>query len=308
MGERVAQTLRHPAKSRRLLGALCVGWQAMTIALPPDLENTVVVAAFEGWNDAGEAASRALDHLADLCDARTVGEVDPEEFYDFQVNRPVISVEEAGLRSVEWRTTHVLVGSLPQGRDIVLIRGIEPNIRWRTFTEQMVDIVRSAGATRVVLLGALLADTPHRRSLPVTGISSSDELAAQLGLDPASYTGPTGIVGVMAAGLEAAGLPIVSYWASVPYYVGQPPSPKATLALMRCVEDAVEHELDLGELPEQAHAWERAVDEMVSEDEELAGIVDALEEQADSARLESASGDSIAAEFERYLRRRDPES
>jgi predicted ATP-grasp superfamily ATP-dependent carboligase len=281
----------------------------MTIIMPTDLRDPVVVAAFEGWNDAGEAASSALDHLAELCDARPVGEVDPEDFYDFQVNRPVISVEEAGVRSIEWRTTRVLVGSLDDaGPDIVFIRGIEPNIRWRTFTEQMVQICRAVSARRVVLLGALLADTPHRRSLPVTGVSSSTELASGLRLDPASYTGPTGIVGVLAAGLEDAGLPVVSYWASVPYYVGQPPSPKATVALLRCVEDAVDRALDLGDLPEEAHAWERAVNEMVSDDEELAGIVAALEEQADSVRLESASGDTIAAEFERYLRRRDPES
>jgi predicted ATP-grasp superfamily ATP-dependent carboligase len=281
----------------------------MTIIMPTDLTDPVVVAAFEGWNDAGEAASRALDHLAELCDAQPVGEVDPEEFYDFQVNRPVISVEEAGVRGIEWRTTRVMVGSLDDdGADIVLIRGIEPNIRWRTFTEHMVQICQAVSARRVVLLGALLADTPHRRSLPVTGVSSSPDLAEVLRLDPASYTGPTGIVGVLAAGLEDAGLPVVSYWASVPYYVGQPPSPKATVALLRCVEDALDRALDLADLPEEAHAWERAVDEMVSDDEELAGIVTALEEQADSARLESASGDTIAAEFERYLRRRDPES
>lgn len=281
----------------------------MTIIMPTDLRDPVVVAAFEGWNDAGEAASQALDHLAELCDAQPVGEVDPEEFYDFQVNRPLISVEEAGVRSIEWRTTRVMVGALDDdGPDIVLIRGIEPNIRWRTFTEQMVQICHEVSARRVVLLGALLADTPHRRSLPVTGVSSSPDLAAGLRLDPASYTGPTGIVGVLAAGLEDAGLPVVSYWASVPYYVGQPPSPKATVALLRCVEDAMDRALDLGDLPEEAHAWERAVDEMVTDDDELAGIVTALEEQADSVRLESASGDTIAAEFERYLRRRDPES
>jgi predicted ATP-grasp superfamily ATP-dependent carboligase len=154
------------------------------------------------------------------------------------------------------------------------------------------------------VLGARLADTPHGRTVPVTGVSSSEELAARLSLQPASYTGPTGIVGVLGDALRAAQVPAVSYWASVPYYVAQPPSPKATLALLRCVEDVLDVSLDLGDLPDEARAWERAVDEMVADDDELAGLVHQLEDNAEDEGLENASGDAIAAEFERYLRRR----
>ncbi len=277
----------------------------MKITLPAHMSQPVVVAAFEGWNDAGEAASRAVEHLADLCDATLLDEIDPEEYYDFQVNRPLISLDQTGVRRVDWRTTRFYAGSLPGGPDVVLVRGIEPNVRWRHFTDEMLRGCRAVRASSVVLLGALLADVPHRRSLPVTGVSAAAQITSRVSLDPASYTGPTGIVGVLAAAMETDDMPVVSFWASVPYYVGQPPSPKATLALLRRVEDALDVTLDMGELPDEAMAWERAVDELVSDDEELAGIVTQLEEQADSDRLESASGDSIAAEFERYLKRRD---
>jgi proteasome assembly chaperone (PAC2) family protein len=275
------------------------------IALARPLSRPVVVAAFEGWNDAGEAASSAVSHLAELCDALPVGEMDPEPFYDFQVNRPMITIDESGVRRIEWRTTRLQAGRLGSpGRDVLLVRGIEPSVRWRAFTAELVQVCRQLDASSVVLLGALLADVPHSRDLPVTGVSGSAGLARRLDLQPASYTGPTGIVGVLAEALEASGLPVVSYWASVPYYVGQPPSPKATLSLLRRVEDAVDVPVDVRDLPDEAQAWEQAVDDMVTEDEELAEIVRQLEEQADSDRLRSASGDSIAAEFERYLRRR----
>lgn len=277
----------------------------MKITLPRPLHRPVVVAAFEGWNDAGEAASSAVAHVAELSQARAIGEIDPEDFYDYQVNRPTISMDEAGVRRIEWRTTTLQAGRLPRsGRDVVLVRGIEPSIRWRGFTRELVQACHDLDASGVVLLGALLADVPHGRDIAVTGVSSSAEMAARLRLEPSSYAGPTGIVGVLAEALDVAGVPVVSYWASVPYYVSQPPNPKATLALLRRVEDAVDAPIDVGELPEEAQAWERAVDAMVSDDEELAEIVQQLEQQADSDRLQSASGDSIAAEFERYLRRR----
>ncbi len=280
----------------------------MEITLARPLTRPVVVAAFEGWNDAGEAASSAAAHLAAICQAHQVGRMDPEDYYDFQVNRPTITLDEGGVRRIEWPTTRVLAGRLPRSEtDLVIVRGIEPSVRWRTFTDELVQACRGLDACAVVLLGALLADTPHGRSVPVTGVSGSQDLADRLRLAPASYTGPTGIVGVLADALTVTGLPVVSYWASVPYYVAQPPSPKATVALLRRVEDVLDSPLDLGELPDEAHAWERAVDEMVSDDEELTGIVTQLEEHADSENLEAASGDAIAAEFERYLRRRRSE-
>jgi predicted ATP-grasp superfamily ATP-dependent carboligase len=278
------------------------------ISLDRPLARPVVVASFEGWNDAGEAASSAAAHLAQTCQARQVAHIDPEDYYDFQVNRPTITLDESGVRRIEWPTTRVLAGRLPgTGTDLVILRGIEPSVRWRSFTAEVVQACRTLDASVVVLLGALLADTPHGRSVPVTGVSGSRELVRRLRLEPASYTGPTGIVGVLADALTEVGVPVVSYWASVPYYVAQPPSPKATVALLRKVEDVLDSPLDLGELPDEAHAWERAVDEMVSEDEELTSIVQQLEQHADAENLQATSGDAIAAEFERYLRRRRPD-
>jgi hypothetical protein len=267
----------------------------------------VVVAAFEGWNDAGEAASAAVTHLAGSCAAAPAGELDPEDYYDFQVNRPTITLDAGGVRQLDWPTTRLLVGHLPDGRDLLLVRGIEPSIRWRSFTAELVDLCQSVDAPAVVLLGALLADSPHNRSVPVTGVGPPSDLTARLTLHPSSYTGPTGIVGVLGDALARRGLPVVSYWASVPYYVAQPPSPKATLALLRHVEDVLDLPLDLADLPEEAVAWERAVDEMVSEDSELSGLVHQLEDHVDNEGLEQTSGEAIAAEFERYLRRRRPE-
>jgi hypothetical protein len=277
------------------------------IRLTRAVSRPVVVAAFEGWNDAGEAASSAVAHLAGLCDASPVGAMDPEPYYDFQVNRPTISLDETGVRRLEWPTTRVRAGRLgDNGPDVVLVHGIEPSVRWRSFAAELVDLCRDVEASTVVLLGALLADSPHGRPVPVTGVGGNDELTRRYSLQPANYTGPTGILGVLADALTRAELPTVSYWASVPYYVAQPPSPKATLALLRRVEDVLDRSLDLGDLPDEALAWERAVDEMVAEDEELAGLVHQLEDHADNEGLENASGDAIAAEFERYLRRRDP--
>ena len=280
----------------------------MEIRLTRPLHRPVVVAAFEGWNDAGEAATSAIAHLAGGCDAQPVGQIDPEEYYDFQVNRPTITLDEGGVRRLDWPTTRVLVGSVPAtGRDLVLVRGIEPSIRWRSFTAELVQLCQAVEPATVVLLGALLADSPHNRTVPVAGVGGSSDLVQRLGLEPASYTGPTGIVGVLGDALTRAGLPVVSYWASVPYYVAQPPSPKATLALLRRVEDVLDCALDLADLPDEATAWEQAVDAMVAEDEELTGLVQQLEDHVDNEGLENTSGEAIAAEFERYLRRRRPE-
>lgn len=280
----------------------------MQISLSRPLHRPVVVAAFEGWNDAGESASAALDRLAEITDAEDVGGLDPEDYYDFQVNRPFISLDENGVRSIDWRTTSVLAGQHPGGPDVLLVRGIEPNIAWRAFTREIVEVCQQVDASCVVLLGALLADVPHGRPLPVTGVSSAPSLRDRLSLEPAAYSGPTGIVGVLADGLEQAAIPVVSYWVSVPYYVGQPPSPKATLALLRRVEDVLGAPVDPGDLASDAAAWDEAVTAMVQDDDELTAIVSQLEEQADAEPMGSADGDSIAAEFERYLRRRDPES
>jgi len=189
-------------------------------------------------------------------------------------------------------------------RDIVLVHGIEPNMRWRRFCDELVVSFTKIGAEMIVLLGALLADSPHTRPVPVSGSVSQPRLAAKLSMQPVDYNGPTGIVGVLQQACGNASLPAVSLWASVPHYVAQPPNPKATLALIRGIEDAADLTLPLADLPEQARAWERGVDELAQQDTEVAEYVRALEEQRDAADLPEASGDAIARDFERYLRRR----
>ncbi|CAM3236022.1 PAC2 family protein [Nocardioides dubius] len=271
----------------------------------PELVDPVVIAAFEGWNDAGEAASGVVDHLMDVWQARVIGAVDPDDFYDYQVNRPVIGCDENGYRSITWPGTQIAVASPPGlDHDIVLIRGLEPNMRWRQYCAELLAACDELGASMMVTLGALLADAPHTRPVPVTGTASEPELVDRLSLEESSYEGPTGIVGVFQDACSRFDMPTVGYWAAVPHYVAQPPCPKATLALVGCLEELLEASIPLGELPDEARAWERGVDELASEEEEIADYVRALEEARDTADLPEASGEAIAKEFERYLKRR----
>ena len=273
-----------------------------------DLVDPIVVAAFEGWNDAADAASAAVDHLIRVWHARVIGAVDPEDFYDFQVNRPLVGVDASGHRRITWPSTQIAVASPPSlHRDVVLIRGIEPNMRWRQFTAELVTACEELGATLVVTLGALLADTPHTRPIPVTGTATEPELVDRLKLEESTYEGPTGIVGVFQDACVQVDMPAVSYWAAVPHYVAQPPCPKATLALLGQLEDLFEASIPLDDLPEDARAWERGVDELAQEDEDVADYVRALEETRDTTDLPEASGEAIAREFERYLKRRQDE-
>jgi proteasome assembly chaperone (PAC2) family protein len=280
------------------------------VTLPPrpegvaPLRDPVLIAAFEGWNDAGDAATSAVEHLEQAWAGEPVAALDPEDFYDFQVNRPTVSLVDGLTRHVTWPTTRVSVCRLPGPRDVVLVRGIEPNIRWRHFCDELRAIADELGVSLVVTLGALLADSPHTRPVPVSGTASDPATAASLGLEASRYEGPTGIVGVLQDACTRAGLPAVSFWAAVPHYVAQPPCPKATLALLRRVEDVVDLPVPLGELPEQARAWERQVDELAAEDSDVADYVASLEEREPETELPEASGDAIAKEFERYLRRR----
>ncbi|MEV5572006.1 PAC2 family protein [Spirillospora sp. NPDC052269] len=271
----------------------------------PDLVDPVVVAAFEGWNDAGEAASGVITHLEGAWDATPIAELDPDDYYDFQVTRPMVEMIDGETRGISWPTTRISRARLPTGRDVVLIHGIEPNMRWRSFCREIVDKIHELGAREVVLLGALLADAPHTRPVPVTGAANDTAMVTDLNLEPARYEGPTGILGVLQDACAKAELPTVSLWAAVPHYVAQPPSPKATLALLRRVEDLLDVAIPLGELPEEARAWENGVNELAEEDSEVAEYVRTLEEQKDATELPEASGDAIAREFERYLRRRD---
>ena len=271
----------------------------------PDLVAPVVIAAFEGWNDAADAASAVVDHLIEVWDARIIGAIDPEEFYDFQVNRPVIGTDANGHRRVSWPTTRIAVASPPDlDRDVILIRGIEPNMRWRQFCAELLAACDDLGGELVITLGALLADAPHTRSISVTGTATEPELVDRLRLEQSTYEGPTGIVGVFQDACVLLDVPAVSYWASVPHYVAQPPCPKATLALVRQLEDLLEVSIPLGDLPEDARAWERGVDELAEEDEDIADYVRSLEETRDTTDLPEATGEAIAREFERYLKRR----
>ncbi len=272
-------------------------------------DNALVIAAFEGWNDAGEAASEAVSHLLVGWRATLLASIDPEDYYDFQVNRPHVGFDSEGGRELSWRTTsiwHCQAG--PPDRDVVLLTGIEPNLRWRSFCQELLDYLTGIGATSVVTLGALLADVPHTRPVPVNGISSNPDLAERFGLEPSRYTGPTGIVGVIQEASHRRGLETMSYWAAVPHYVAQAPAPKATLALLGQIEDLVGVPIDMRGLPEEAKAWERGVDELASDDSDVADYVRSLEEERDTADLPEATGDAIAREFERYLKRRADDS
>ncbi|MBQ0926439.1 PAC2 family protein [Saccharopolyspora endophytica] len=274
----------------------------------PRLTDPIVVCAFEGWNDAGDAASSAIEHLQLIWDAESLSELDPDPYYDFQVTRPTVKLVDGVTRQVTWPTTRLTVCRPPGAEhDVILVHGIEPNMRWRAFSAELVDKIEKLGARTVVTLGALLADAPHTRPVPVSGTAYDEDSAATFGLERTRYEGPTGIVGIFQDACVQAGIPAISFWAAVPHYVSQPPSPKATLALLHRVEEALDVEVPLGNLPDQAEEWEETVSEMAEEDEDVRNYVRALEERGDAeVRLTEASGDAIAAEFERYLRRRGP--
>jgi predicted ATP-grasp superfamily ATP-dependent carboligase len=269
-----------------------------------ELRDPIMIAAFEGWNDAGEAATAAIEHLAEVWNAEPVAAIDPEEYYDFQVNRPRVVVED-GKRRVSWPTTRILLATSPSlSRDVVLVQGIEPSTRWRSFTIELLEFARQIGVTSFVTLGALLADVPHTRPIPVTATSEHDDVIRSFGLEPSKYEGATGIVGVLADAACQADLPSLSCWAAVPHYAGGTPSPKATLGLIAKVEELLDLTIPRGDLPDQSRAWEHGVDEMAESDDEVAEYVHSLEQAQDTADLPEASGDAIAREFERYLRRR----
>ncbi|MCD9143424.1 PAC2 family protein [Streptomyces albireticuli] len=276
----------------------------------PELIDPVMICAFEGWNDAGDAASSAVAHLDREWKGEVFGALDAEDYYDFQVNRPTVWLD-GGVRKVTWPTTRLSVvrtGGGAEGtpqRDLVLVRGIEPSMRWRSFCNEILGFAHELGVEMVIVLGSLLGDTPHTRPVPVSGITSDPDLARTMDLEESRYEGPTGIVGILQEACTHAGVPAVSLWAAVPHYVSQPPNPKATLALLNRLEDLIDLRIPLGELPEDARAWQLGVDQLAAEDSEVAEYVQSLEEARDTADLPEASGEAIAREFERYLRRRD---
>ncbi|MCW2529060.1 MAG: (Proteasome assembly chaperone) family, partial [Pseudonocardiales bacterium] len=255
---------------------------------------------------AGDAATNAVEHLETIWGAQTLLEIDPDPYYDFQVNRPTDSLVDGITRRVTWPTTRLAVCRPPGAAfDVVLLRGIEPNMRWRSFCDEILDAVHGLNIATVITLGALLSDSPHTRPTPVSGTAYDAESAARYGLDTSRYEGPTGIVGVLQDACVAVGIPAISFWGAVPHYVAQPPNPKATLALLHRIEETLDLAVDLGELPQEAAEWQKLVDEMAAEDDEVTEYIHGLEQRDEEGELREASGDSIAREFERYLRRRD---
>ncbi|MBC2878215.1 MULTISPECIES: PAC2 family protein [Streptomyces] len=310
----------------------------------PELIDPVMICAFEGWNDAGDAASSAVAHLDREWKGEVFAALDAEDYYDFQVNRPTVWLD-GGVRKITWPTTRLSVvrtgggsggpagtgeagdtggtagiggmagiggpggiGGSKGPRDLVLVRGIEPSMRWRSFCNEILGFAHELGVEMVVILGSLLGDTPHTRPVPVSGVTSDPDLARTMDLEESRYEGPTGIVGILQEACTHAGVPTVSLWAAVPHYVSQPPNPKATLALLNRLEDLIDLRIPQGDLPEDARAWQLGVDQLAAEDSEVAEYVQSLEQARDTADLPEASGEAIAREFERYLRRRDGQS
>lgn len=274
----------------------------------PELVEPVLIGAFEGWSDAGDAATAAIEHLELTWGATPLAAVDPDDYYDFQVNRPTSSLVDGVTRRIEWPTTRFSVCRPPGAtRDVVLMRGIEPNMRWQSFCLEILELIRELGVETVVTLGALLTDNPHTRPVDVSGTSYDPASATRFGLERSQYEGPTGITGVLQDACVRVGIPAISFWAAVPHYVSSAPSPKATLALLHRVEDVLDLPVPVGSLPDQADQWVEAVNSMATEDEDVAEYVRSLEERA-GEDIEVPSGDVIAKDFERYLRRRGPGS
>lgn len=287
----------------------------------PQLVKPVLVAAFEGWNDAGNAASDAVAYLSRAWGATSFACFDSEELFDFTSSRPHVRIESGETRKLEWPS--VTLASAPltgEARDVVLLYGPEPQLRWRSFTNELCEAALQLGITTAVLLGALLADVPHTRPVRISGGAATSDLAALAHLEPSYYEGPTGILGVVADALGRSGIPTASLWASVPHYVSQSSSPKAALALVERAALLVGSAVDVAELEISSAAYERQVNELVASDDDAAAYVSRLEEQDeedrdepvqlaqdDVARLLPASGERLAAEVERYLRehRRD---
>ena len=274
----------------------------------PDLRNPVMIAAFGGWNDAGEAATGAIDHLLSVWPYITIAEIESEDYYDFQVNRPIASVDENDVRRITWPTTRIYGVSTPDlDRDLVLIKGIEPSMRWRTFVSEILDVADDLEVSTVVTLGALLADGPHSRPISVSATGANPEISLRLGLDVSKYEGPIGIVGALQDLSHRRGIDAVSLWCEIPHYAPNPPSPKASLALLNALEDFLSISIPQNLLPELSKQWETTVDQLAREDNEISEYVKQLEESRDATDLPEATGDAIAKEFERYLRRRSNE-
>lgn len=267
-----------------------------------------LIVAFEGWNDAGEAASGAAKFLAQAINAEVVATVDPEEYYDFQFNRPTVSFSESGERVLSWPTTEFCIPGSNSDSSISalsLLVGTEPSRRWKSFTAEILEMIQDREIEKVLFLGAMLADVPHTRPISIVATSQNAGAREILGLEKSQYEGPVGILSVLGLALEAEGIATVALWASVPHYVHNAPSPKATLALLIEVERYLGIQFDHGQLAEEAFAWERGIDEIAQNDEEMANYILQLENNSDEAATIEQSANQLAAEFEEFLRSND---
>jgi proteasome assembly chaperone (PAC2) family protein len=283
----------------------------LSVAFRPELRRPVLIAAFRGWNDGGQGASLAGGYLAKQWEAARFADIEPEGFYDFQATRPHVSLVEGLTRKVDWPDNAFFHASIPGAdRDAIILLGVEPNLRWKTFAGLVLEVAQDLGTELVVTFGSLLADVPHTRPAPVTGAATDPALVEELGVEPSRYEGPTGIVGIVHDACRAADIRSVSLWAAVPHYVSLAPSPRAALALVRRFGELLHVEIDIAELEQAAVEYSEQVSEAVSTDAETAAYVEELERRVDM--LEAAddlpSGDTLAAELTRFLRERDEEN
>lgn len=270
-------------------------------------DGRILVVAFEGWNDAGEAASGAVRTVKERLELYPIAEVDPEDYFDYQFNRPSVVMDEEGNRQLIWPGVTAYGPTRPasgdEGSNIYLLLGTEPSRGWKTFVREILDVIESNEIGAVVFLGAMLADVPHSRPISVFTSSENRDVRQKLGIERSSYEGPVGILSVLGEAIERAGIPTVSIWASVPHYVHNAPSPKATLALIDKLEEIIDVVIPRGDLLSEAQAWESGIDALAGDDDDMASYIEQLEQARDTVDSPEASGEAIAQEFERYLRR-----
>jgi proteasome assembly chaperone (PAC2) family protein len=277
----------------------------------PSLRDPIMLIAFSGWNDGAEAATGALDHLLSAwTDSNDdvvpvlIAQVDSEDFYDYQVSRPQVRISDSMQREITWPGTQIFGLSIPSmKKDLVIVTGVEPSMRWKSFTREILDIADDLETSMIITIGAMLSDSPHTRPIRILATTSNPSIGSRLDLQPSNYQGPTGIIGAIQDGCTRRGIESLSLWASVPHYAPNAPSPKASLALIQAIEDYVGISIPLGDLREHAETWEDSVTQLASEDADVADYVKALEASKDATDLPEVSGETIAKEFEKYLRR-----
>lgn len=272
------------------------------------LSGRILLVAFEGWNDATEGASGALKAIAQQLECQTLEAVDPEDYYDFQFSRPVIETDPEGNRILNWPGSQLLQASSQKLQEnqnlerLYLLLGIEPSRRWLSFAAEVLEMVEDREIDAVIMLGAMLADVPHTRPMPVFKSSQNKDFMKLFDLEPSTYEGPVGINSVLSQAFESAGIPVLSLWGSVPHYVHNSSNPKAALGFLNELQSLIGFSFDTSELAEQAFEWERGIDDIAEGDEEMAGYVAALEKHRDELDSEQSSGDALAREFEKYLK------